>query len=164
MDEGSLTRGALGETPQARPVPGPLTFDPLPVETPRVLFDLTRLLRLSRRAFGTGVDRIDLAIGRSLTRRFGENCFFVHAAPGGPLLLPHEAGAAFLDGLWARWHGDGERPRSAMRLITRITAGHARSLFTKLNGRPGADVTYVNASHAGLPQRRGALSALDPGR
>jgi glycosyltransferase involved in cell wall biosynthesis len=164
MNQGAVSGIDPADPPQARRFPGALTLDPLPVETGRVLFDLTRLLLLSRRSFGTGVDRIDLAIGRSLAERFGENCLFVHAASGGPLLLPHEAGAAFLDGLWGRWHGEGERPRSVMRLISRITASHARTLFGKLNGRLGADVTYVNASHAGLPQRRGALAALDPGR
>jgi glycosyltransferase involved in cell wall biosynthesis len=164
MDKGSVSSFDPSDTLRPRRFPGRLTLDPLPVETGRVLFDLTRLLLLSRRSFGTGVDRIDLAIGRGLAERFGENCLFVHAASGGPLLLPHAAGAAFLDDLWARWHGKGERPRRVMRLISRIMADRARNLFIKLNGRLGADVTYVNASHAGLPQRRGALAALDPGR
>ena len=49
-----------------------LVLDPLPIETPNVVFDITRLYRNRLSAFGTGVDRIDLAIGRDLALRFGE--------------------------------------------------------------------------------------------
>ena len=161
-DESTVAGIARSGMPGGCSLPGFLTLDPLPVETSRVLFDLTRLMRLSHRSFGTGVDRIDLAIGLGLVRRFGRSCLFVHAGPSGPILLRHETGAAFLDGLWARWHSAAGQPESVMRQISRFTASHARGLFGKPSGMPGDDITYVNASHAGLPQRRGALAAIDP--
>ena len=134
-----------------------LLLDPLPIDTPRVLFDVTRLLRRRDQPFGTGVDRIDLAIGRDLVARFGEACGFVHSTLLGPSLLPHAFGAALLEALVKRWRGESDPAPSALPALAR---GLARRMPE--SWRIGA--TYVVASHSGLPQRRGALDRLDPGR
>ncbi|SEA65310.1 glycosyltransferase [Rubrimonas cliftonensis] len=152
---------------------GRLTAPPLPVETPRALFDVSRLLRQRARAFGTGVDRIDLAIGLDLAARFGPDCLFVHAAPAGPALLPHAVGAAALRALARRWGalpaaGDAKEPDadpSAPRGLARaLLAGAVRGAAGGFRALAGPDVTYVVASHSGLPAERGGIDRVDPGR
>jgi glycosyltransferase involved in cell wall biosynthesis len=135
----------------------PLTLDPLPVETPRVVYDVSRLLRRLKRPFGTGVDRIDLAIGQDILARFGESCCFVHASPVGPALLRHDIGARLLDAVAARWRGDGDGDPAILPAL-------AQGAFRRLPEAIRAEATYVVASHSGLPRRRGALARLDPGR
>jgi glycosyltransferase involved in cell wall biosynthesis len=130
-------------------VAGRLVLDPLPVETPRVLYDLTRLVRCRGRPFGTGVDRIDLAIAEELMTRFGEACAFVHAGVAGLAQVPRADAAALLAELDRRWRGD--RP-----------AGRAMGALAPWGRLTGPDVTYVNASHAGLPLWRQGLAAIDP--
>src|SRR6218665_2759423 len=81
-----------------------LTMPALPVETPHVLFDISRLYRSRSRQFATGIDRIDLAIGLNLLRQFRKNCHFLHAGPLGSAILPHRLGAALLIHLDANWN------------------------------------------------------------
>ncbi|WP_442976563.1 hypothetical protein, partial [Rubrimonas sp.] len=134
-----------------------LVLDPLLLATPRVLVDLTRLIRRRAQPFATGVDRIDVAIAQELRVRFREACGFVHAAAFGPALLPHAVGAALLDAVAARWRGDAPAaPSSALPAL-------ARGVIRRLPAAERAETTYVVASHSGLAQRRGALARLDPG-
>lgn len=144
---------------------GPLVLDPPPIGTARVLFDISRLLRNRRRRFPTGVDRIDLAMGGALVAAHGPACLFVHAAEGGPALLPHALGAALLAALRDRWHGDGdgEPPLRPLRLAAAVAVGQARLRLGGAERLARAGATYVNASHSGLPLRAGALERLDPG-
>lgn len=133
------------------------------IDTPRVLFDLSRLLRMRDRPFPTGVDRIDLAVGRALVDRFGPDCRFVHAGHGGPALIPHEPGAALLEALHRRWTGLEADAPGALRLAFGVAAGQARALLGGAKALAAVETTYVNASHSGLPLRRGALRRIDPG-
>jgi glycosyltransferase involved in cell wall biosynthesis len=145
-----------------------LLLDPMPIETPRVLFDVTRLLRSRRRSFGTGVDRIDLAIGLDLASRFGADCGFVCDGLRGPVMLRFETGMTLLNALDAQWSGSAEGVAGwragwagAAILAARLTAEGVLGL-RPARGFGGADATYVNASHSGLPCRPGALARLDP--
>jgi glycosyltransferase involved in cell wall biosynthesis len=141
-----------------------MRIDPPDIATPRVLFDLSRLLRMRGRPFPTGVDRIDLAIGRSLVERFGADCLFVHASAGGPALIPHAAGAALIEALHRRWNGLGDPPSDTLRVAVEVAAGRARAILGGARMLAQAKTTYVNASHSGLPLHRGALDRLDPDR
>lgn len=136
-----------------------ITLDPMPVSTPRVIFDISRLIRRSIKSFATGVDRVDLIVGTNLAAQFKENCSFVHAGPLGPALLPYGVGTRMLAAIAAHWHGN---PASLPPLAMALTRGMAR---LKLGGidRP-EDVTYVVASHSGLALRPGYLTRLDPSR
>lgn len=134
----------------------------LTVPTPRLdrkpLIDVTRLLRARARPFATGVERIDLALARALTDRHGAECGFVVAGRRGPAMLPAEESVAFLHALDARWAGEvGSRPDSM-----RLRALLARAALWPDRPRDVGDHVYVNASHSGLPARRGAMAALDP--
>jgi glycosyltransferase involved in cell wall biosynthesis len=149
------------DRPQREPtwsMTAPLTLDPLPIATPRVLVDVSRLLRRREARFGTGVDRIDLAVARDLMARFGEHAGFVHATPLGPALLTREEGVALISAVAARWRGApaGTAPR--------ILPGLARAALRPIPPGTLAETTYVNASHSGLPLLRGALARLDPAR
>jgi glycosyltransferase involved in cell wall biosynthesis len=139
-------------------VPQRLRLSPLEIDTRRVLFDITRLYRNRQSRFGTGVDRIDLAIGRELDARFGDDCRFIHVCHGGFSEMPRQAARRLLVGLDARWHdGIGQPPKAAP---WALLAGRCKSglgLFGDLS-----DCTYVVASHSGLPQRAGHLKRLDP--
>lgn len=136
-----------------------LSMPPLPIETSRVLFDISRLLRSRSRPFATGVDRIDLAIGLTLLRHYGGRCDFVHASRLRTVILTHEIGASLLHYLDAKWNStcDGKYPR---RLGAQL---RLRSILLSTR-RPhiDADLTYVVASHSGLGKVRGALRRLDP--
>lgn len=135
----------------------------LTIETPRVLFDISRLLRSRKRAFATGVDRIDLAIGLNLSERFGANCQFVHSGTCGVSLLPSAQGKAVLDFLDAKWNRQetSTLPCAAeARLFIALALG-LRSL-RRNHSFVGSDTTYVVASHSGLGRRSGGMLRLDP--
>ncbi len=140
-----------------------LSMRPLSIETPRVLFDISRLVRSYGKPFGTGVDRIDLAIGLDLSQRFGPNCHFVHAGMHGVCILPRTLGESVLEALRHAWNGEAR--------------GASRRLFVgpRLNIEPflrrflsaGEDVvaeqtTYVVASHSGVGKVKGGMRRLDP--
>jgi glycosyltransferase involved in cell wall biosynthesis len=140
-----------------------LTMPPIVIETPQVLFDISRLFRCRDNGFATGVDRIDLALGLNLIRQFGERCHFVHAGPAGPAIMSQAAGNALLRHLDHRWNTP-QADKSAVyqsrgfwgeALILGLTKRDYRTLAT-------ADTTYVVASHSGLGKIRGALKRLDP--
>lgn len=139
-------------------MPQRLRLSPIKIDTRRVLFDVTRLYRNRLSGFGTGVDRIDLAIGRELADRFGDDCRFVHVCHRGFAEMPKAAARRLLDGLDARWHGGADRAPAPARMA--LLAGRVKSAV----GRFGdlSDCTYVVASHSGLPQRAGYLKRLDP--
>jgi len=135
-----------------------LTLAPLPIETERVVFDVTRLYRNRLSPFGTGIDRIDLAIGLELATRFGDACRFVHVCYGGFAEMPGDAACSLLQTLDWRWHeGAGE---GGANLAGPLALGRLRS---GLGGGFGEGATYVVASHSGLPQREGYLKRFDPG-
>ena len=140
-----------------------LVLDPPPIDTPRVLFDLSRLWRREKRPFGTGVDRIDLALGLGLLNSFGPNCLFVHATRAGPALIPHRLGRALLEGLEHRWGGQRSPARSAPRALTEAL-GRARGAIGGWQDLATPDTTYVNACHSGLPLRPRGLDRIDPHR
>ncbi len=135
-----------------------LTLAPLPIETDRVVFDITRLYRNRLAPFGTGIDRIDLAIGLELAARFGPACRFVHVCFGGFAEMSAEHARGLLQALDRRWHdgvGDG-----GGNLAVPLALGRVRSM---ISGGFGQEATYVVASHSGLPQREGYLARFDPG-
>lgn len=135
-----------------------LTLAPLPIETDRVVFDITRLYRNRLPTFGTGIDRIDLAIGLELASRFGDACRFVHVCYGGFAEMPGDAARNLLQALDQRWHeslGKGGANLAGPLALGRLRAG--------IGGGFGAGATYVVASHSGLPQREGYLKRFDPG-
>lgn len=147
------------------------------LETPRALVDLTRLIRGRRRRFGTGVDRIDLALALALARRLGPGCGFVHASPLGPVLLAPERGRALLAALERRWRGEAAEDATGDPKGGAATGSVPGSVPGSATGNPllrarlglGARrvlepeaTTYVCASHSGLPARPGALDRLDP--
>jgi glycosyltransferase involved in cell wall biosynthesis len=108
------------------------------------------------------VERIDLALAQALVRRLGAACAFVAASPLGPRWISPAVGAALLTCLERRWSGRARRPPWAA-----LQARQAGEMLTAPWRRPRprvAETTYVNASHAGLLLRRGALDGLDPQR
>jgi glycosyltransferase involved in cell wall biosynthesis len=137
-----------------------LEVPPLDIDTPRVLFDVSRLLRQRGRPFPTGVDRIDLAIGLDLVARFGAECRFAHATVSGPALIPRAVGVALLRALRRRWDTGGEAEARAVALA--LATGRARGVLGAFRPLATSETTYVNASHSGLPRRGGALDAVDP--
>ncbi|RVK62327.1 glycosyltransferase family 1 protein [Sinorhizobium meliloti] len=140
-----------------------LSMPALGIETRKVLFDISRLLRSRNRRFATGIDRIDLAIGLDLAERFGTNCHFVHAGSLGTSLLPMTIGKAILDFLDARWNrqetADLSRATEA-RLVVELVLGSVT--LRKNRSCIGPDTTYVVASHSGLGKRPGSMERLDP--
>ncbi len=135
-----------------------LTLPPLPIETERVVFDVTRLYRNRQSAFGTGIDRIDLAIGLELSARFGPDCRFVHVCFGGFAEMPGDDALALLRALDQRWHEGADQV--GVNLAGRLALGRLRAA---MSGGFGEGATYVVASHSGLPQREGYLKRFDPG-
>lgn len=139
-----------------------LSMPPVPIETPRVLFDLSRLLRSRDRTFATGVDRIDLAIGRNLLTAFGKDCHFLYAGPFGMAVVSQALGSALLNFLEARWNGMENLPEkspSSLRITLELALKRLRGVPHDLvNG----DTTYVVASHSGLGKIRGGMRSLDP--
>lgn len=134
-----------------------LTLAPLPIETNRVVFDITRLYRNRLSKFGTGIDRIDLAMGLELCSRFGDACRFVHVCYGGFAEMSGDHARALLRALDMRWHdgvGEGGANLAASLALSRA---HAFA-----SGGFGDGATYVVASHSGLPQREGYLGRFDP--
>lgn len=136
-----------------------LTLAPLPVETKSVVFDITRLYRNRLSAFGTGIDRIDLAIGLDLANRFGGACRFVHVCYGGFAEMSGDHALALIAALDRRWHEGGGA--GGANLAAPLALGRIRQAFG--GGFPD-DATYVVASHSGLPQRAGYLNSFDPKR
>lgn len=135
-----------------------LTLAPLPIETDRVVFDITRLYRNRLSAFGTGIDRIDLAIGRELSARFGAACRFVHVCYGGFTEMSGDHARALLHALDQRWHESADQVSA--NLMGPLALGRLRAAMA---GGFGEGATYVVASHSGLPQREGYLKRFDPG-
>lgn len=140
-----------------------LSMTPLTIETPSVLFDLSRLVRSRHKPFGTGVDRIDLAIGLDLLSRFGTDCHFLHAGIHGICQLDHSIGRAVLSHLDAAWNGNhGTRMGrstdvrlSVLPFVDRLSHRFSPSI---VNDR----TTYVVASHSGLGKVKGGMKRLDP--
>ena len=136
-----------------------LAVPPVPIETDSVVYDVSRLVRNVGEPFATGIDRIDLAIARDLSRRFADRCMFVHAKLGGPAILPQEVGEALLDHLDAVWHQGNTAPPP----IPRGAALRSRVLGALRRPRLDAEqTTYVVASHTGLFRYPGAIERLDP--
>ncbi len=137
-----------------------LTLDPMPVDTPGVLFDMTRLIRNVKRPFATGIDRIDLAIALDLASRFTGRCRFVHQMRGGIAYVPDDLAGALLTHLDARWHGAKTvRPVPGLRLrllLARVKAARAATIPDP------AETTYVVASHSGIYRRPGLIDRIDP--
>ena len=136
-----------------------LTLAPLPIDADRVVFDITRLYRNRLSVFGTGIDRIDLAIGLDLAGRFGDACRFVHVCYGGFAEMAGGPARALMQALDRRWH-DGAG-RGGANLDASLALGRAKAAF---RGGFGDDGVYVVASHSGLPQRAGYLDRFDPSR
>ncbi|OLP59208.1 hypothetical protein BJF93_04730 [Xaviernesmea oryzae] len=139
-----------------------LFLDPLTIRTPRVLFDISRLYRNRGRRFGTGVDRIDLAIGLDLMARFGDACHFVHAGMHGIVLLPQALGRQILTELDRAWRGDetalpgrGARLSSSALPFLRRALPLDRQIIDE-------QTTYVVASHSGVAKLKGGMRRLDP--
>ncbi len=136
-----------------------LSVPPLPIQTPEVIFDISRLFRSRHKNFGTGVDRIDLAIGMDLLRRFRRRCHFLYTGPLGIGFLDYRTGLALLVHLEGVWNRQKIRslPRAVKRepLLQKLRMG-ARS------GSIVARATYVVASHSGLCKVPGALRKIDP--
>lgn len=158
--DSDLRASGLYETTMFR-----LSMPPLPVETSEVLFDVSRLLRSRNRLFGTGVDRIDLAIGLNLVRQFGRACHFLHAGPTGVTRIPYDVGKMVLEHLDMVWNG-AEPAKPSRVVATRLAIEpHLRALAGGFR-RPvaGPHTTYVVASHSGLGKVRNGMRRLDPDR
>ena len=142
-----------------------LSMRSLSIETPRVLFDISRLVRSFEVPFGTGVDRIDLAIGLDLSDRFGSECHFVYGGRHGVCILPQVLGNAVLQRLQHRWNGDPCSLETTDRL-TRLRLKyepHVRSRFLHQDDRiVSPQTTYVVASHSGVGKVSGGMKCLDP--
>ena len=143
---------------------GILRLPPLALDGDRALFDVTRLVRGIDRRFGTGVDRIDLAIGLDLFARLGARCSALCATPVGPSLLAPDEGAALLGALDRRWSGAGGQSAAAirLRLIPALARGRLRAARGGFATLAEAETTYVNASHSGQPVAPGGMAAVDP--
>ncbi len=142
-----------------------LSMPILPVETSEVLFDVSRLLRSRNRAFGTGVDRIDLAVGLNLVEQFGPRCHFLHAGPAGIARIPHTLGRTLLEHLDAAWNGTGAAELSVAATLQLTIEPHLRAFNRfawKQVVRP--HTTYVVASHSGLGKVRNGMRYLDPNK
>lgn len=130
-----------------------------------MLFDISRLVRSYEQPFGTGVDRIDLAIGLELSKRFGSECHFVHAGPHGVCILPPALGNSVLQRLQHMWNGDPSSWEAAGRL-TKLRLKyepHVRSRFLPQGDKiVSPQTTYIAASHSGVGKVRGGMSRLDP--
>ncbi|WP_132519261.1 glycosyltransferase family 1 protein [Rhizobium sp. BK376] len=142
-----------------------ISMPELPIHTPRVLFDISRLVRSRTKSFGTGVDRIDLAIGLDLLRRFDTRCHFICAAGRGFSLLPWSLGKNLLLGLDGAWNGSQLKPltREAddpFRWLLQRSVG--RLFFQPRNEVISTETTYVVASHSGIGKIRGGMNRLDP--
>lgn len=144
-----------------------LSMRSLSIETPRVLFDISRLVRSYEQSFATGVDRIDLAIGLDLLKRFGSECHFVYAGRHGVCILPQDLGKAVLSRLQHLWNDDPSSVAKASAL-TKLRLKHeprVRSRFFPPSDRiVSAQTTYVVASHSGVGKIAGGMSGLDPHR
>lgn len=143
-----------------------LSMRPLSIETPRVLFDISRLVRSYGKSFGTGVDRIDLAIGLDLSERFGANCHFVYAGKHGICILPQDLGEGVLEHLRHVWNDDAvlkekENPLYRFRLKNEPLVRRFLPLSKKIVSE---QTTYVVASHSGVGKIRGGMRRLDPYR
>lgn len=143
-----------------------LSMRPLSIETPRVLFDISRLVRSYGKSFGTGVDRIDLAIGLDLLQRFGTNCHFVHAGIHGICILPQDLGQNVLEHLQRAWNDDAElkiktSPSKRLRLWTEP---FIRRFLAASGQIVSEQTTYIVASHSGVGKVKGGMRRLDPGR
>ena len=142
-----------------------LSMRSLSIETPRVLFDISRLVRSYDLAFGTGVDRIDLAIGLDLVDRFGSDCHFVHAGRHGVCFLPQDLGIAVLTRLQRVWNDDPTSVEPSGRW-TKLRLEYEPKIRNRLplkNDRiVSEDTTYVVASHSGVGRVRGAMRRIDP--
>ena len=143
-----------------------LSMRPLSIETPRVLFDISRLVRSYGKSFGTGVDRIDLAIGLDLSERFGAKCHFVYAGSHGICILPQDLGEGVLEHLRHVWNDDAvlkekENPLYKFRLKNEPFVRHFLPLSKKIVSE---QTTYVVASHSGVGKIRGGMRRLDPYR
>lgn len=139
-----------------------LSMTPLVIETSSVLYDLSRLVRSLAKPFGTGVDRIDLAIGLDLADRFGERCHFVYAGLHGIRRLHPSEGRDVLMHLDRAWNGGAGTPMTRAQinaLKLRSWIGRRRDPFGDL---AASDVTYVVASHSGLGKVRHGLRRIDP--
>jgi glycosyltransferase involved in cell wall biosynthesis len=143
-----------------------LSMRPLSIETPRVLFDISRLVRSYGKSFGTGVDRIDLAIGLDLSERFGAKCHYVYAGSHGICILPQDLGEGVLDHLRRAWNDDAVlkekvKPLNRLRLKNEPYVRH----FLPPSGKIISDqTTYVVASHSGVGKIKGGMQRLDPDR
>lgn len=134
-----------------------LTLAPLLIETDRVVFDVTRLYRNRLSPFGTGIDRIDLAIGLELSSRFGDTCRFVHVCYGGFAEMSGDEARGLLQALDRRWHDSAGA--GGANLALPLALGRLRAMAS---GGFGKGATYIVASHSGLPQREGYLRRFDP--
>ncbi len=143
-------------------------MSPLPVDTKRVLFDISRLYRNRNKAFGTGVDRIDLCIALDLRQRFGHDCHFVYAGLGGFCILPQAFCTRLLEQLDIKWGKvDGNGKAVPLPSLSARIRALSLPLLYRLNPRGGRtiateDTTYVVASHSGMGRVKGALKRLDP--
>jgi glycosyltransferase involved in cell wall biosynthesis len=136
-----------------------LSMPPLEIQTPHVVYDISRLCRSWNRAFATGVDRIDLAIGLNLLKTFRERCHFLHLGPFGPIMLPYSFGRRILLHLERIWnHGkSGLLSRNAALELRFYSLRPIRRLDFR-----AYEATYVAASHSGLGKAAGGLRRLDP--
>jgi glycosyltransferase involved in cell wall biosynthesis len=141
-----------------------LSMRSLSIETPRVLFDISRLVRSYDQPFATGVDRIDLAIGLDLMERFGCRCYFVHAGPHGICILPQDLGNAVLQRLQHMWNGNPSSLKTERLIRLRLKyEPHVRSRFLREDDKiVSPQTTYVVASHSGVGKVSGGMSRLDP--
>lgn len=144
-----------------------LSMRSLSVETPRVLFDISRLVRSHQKTFATGVDRIDLAIGLDLVRRFGEDCYFVHAGQHGICILPSQLGRRILHDLHAVWNESAVPPAPldrVGRLRLTLEPYVKGTLYRPDDTIISSSTTYVVASHSGVGKVDGGMKRLDPAR
>lgn len=140
-----------------------LFMENIPIESRKVLFDISRLLRSHRRDFATGVDRIDLEIGLNLISQFGNDCSFLFAGQEGMAILDNATGREALTLLDEKWNAGKTDPQIAGRLQRLLFKARLHAVLRRRSvNTVDADTTYVVASHSGLGKVKGAMRRLDP--
>jgi len=83
------------------------TYDiPSLIQTPWVLYDLSRLLKRSATPFATGIDRIDLQVLQTLTAVFGMRLLPIARTGQSFALLDPASLPEWLKNLSVRWQGE----------------------------------------------------------
>ncbi|WP_059413224.1 glycosyltransferase family 4 protein [Cupriavidus basilensis] len=124
--------------------------------SPRLLLDITRLMRRSGHATPTGIDRVEMAYAHYLARHAGERLTYTALHPGGwHVRLPRAAAESFLRETALQWRGEPAHAlRAAGRLWLRLCLSAPRRAMA---ADPAA---YLLLSHTNLERPAAVARAL----